>query len=67
MRRIGRTMQTSAQAIAEPSQTAAARERPLALARWLLVIAALVVAIVAVGGITRLTESGVSITEWKPV
>jgi len=40
---------------------------PLALARWLLVVAALVVAIVAVGGITRLTESGVSITEWKPV
>lgn len=38
-----------------------------ALARWLLVVAALVVAIVAVGGITRLTESGVSITEWKPV
>ena len=38
-----------------------------ALARWLLVVAALVVAIVAVGGITRLTESGLSITEWKPV
>lgn len=38
-----------------------------ALARWLLFVAALVVLIVAVGGITRLTESGVSITEWKPV
>lgn len=37
------------------------------LARWLFAIAALVVLIVAVGGITRLTESGVSITEWKPV
>ena len=37
------------------------------LARWLLVVATLVVLIVAVGGITRLTESGVSITEWKPV
>jgi cytochrome c oxidase assembly protein subunit 15 len=37
------------------------------LARWLLVVAALVVLIVAVGGVTRLTESGVSITEWKPV
>lgn len=43
------------------------RERPLALVRWLLAVAALVVAIVVVGGITRLTESGVSITEWKPV
>ncbi len=41
--------------------------RPRALAFWLLVVGALVVAIVAVGGITRLTESGVSITEWKPV
>jgi len=41
--------------------------RPLALARWLLVVAALVVTMVAVGGITRLTESGLSITEWKPV
>jgi cytochrome c oxidase assembly protein subunit 15 len=45
----------------------AARARPLALARWLLAVAALVVLIVAVGGITRLTESGLSITEWKPV
>jgi len=41
--------------------------RPLALVRWLLFVAALVVLIVAVGGITRLTESGLSITEWKPV
>ena len=41
--------------------------RPLALARWLWVVAALVVAMVIVGGITRLTESGLSITEWRPV
>lgn len=39
----------------------------MAMARWLLAVAALVVAIVVVGGITRLTESGLSITEWKPV
>ncbi len=43
------------------------RSRPRALALWLLAIALLVATIVAVGGITRLTESGVSITEWKPV
>jgi cytochrome c oxidase assembly protein subunit 15 len=43
------------------------KARPLALARWLVAVALLVVLIVAVGGITRLTESGVSITEWKPV
>lgn len=37
------------------------------MTRWLLAVAALVVMIVAVGGITRLTESGLSITEWKPL
>jgi len=37
------------------------------LTLWLWAVAALVVGIVVVGGITRLTESGVSITEWKPV
>ena len=41
--------------------------RPQALANLLLVVAALVFAMVVVGGITRLTESGLSITEWKPV
>ena len=41
--------------------------RPRAIARWLLWVAALVVAMVVVGGVTRLTESGLSITEWKPV
>jgi cytochrome c oxidase assembly protein subunit 15 len=34
---------------------------------WLAVVAALIVAIVIVGGATRLTHSGLSITEWKPV
>jgi heme a synthase len=37
------------------------------LANWLFFVAALVFAIVVVGGITRLTESGLSITEWKPL
>jgi len=41
--------------------------KPLALARWLLAVALLVFVMVVVGGITRLTESGLSITEWKPV
>ena len=39
--------------------------RPMALALWLEVTAAFVVLIVLVGGITRLTESGLSITEWE--
>src|SRR4051794_15542273 len=41
--------------------------RPIALSRWLFAVAGLVFAMVVVGGITRLTESGLSITEWKPI
>ena len=37
------------------------------MALWLLACAAMVFAMVVIGGITRLTESGLSITEWKPV
>jgi cytochrome c oxidase assembly protein subunit 15 len=59
-------MVAAAQSVASPSAERN-REKPLALARWLFIVAAMVIAIVAVGGITRLTESGVSITEWKPV
>ncbi len=41
--------------------------RPIAIAKWLFGVAILVFIMVVVGGITRLTESGLSITEWKPV
>jgi cytochrome c oxidase assembly protein subunit 15 len=41
------------------------RSRPVAI--WLFAIALLVLAMVVVGGATRLTGSGLSITEWKPV
>jgi cytochrome c oxidase assembly protein subunit 15 len=34
---------------------------------WLWTVAAMVFAMVVVGGATRLTESGLSITEWQPV
>ena len=34
---------------------------------WLMLVAAMIVAMVLVGGATRLTESGLSIVEWKPV
>ena len=37
------------------------------MAAWLFVVAALVLAMVVVGGATRLTDSGLSITQWKPV
>jgi heme a synthase len=38
-----------------------------AIRLWLYAVAALVFAMVLVGGATRLTESGLSITEWRPV
>ncbi|MEQ9038921.1 MAG: COX15/CtaA family protein [Silicimonas sp.] len=38
-----------------------------AIRRWLMVLFALVVVMIAVGGLTRLTDSGLSITEWRPV
>src|SRR5271155_5160124 len=34
---------------------------------WLFAVAALIFVMVLVGGATRLTESGLSITQWKPV
>ena len=38
-----------------------------AIARWLLVIAGMVFAMVVLGGVTRLTESGLSIVDWRPL
>src|SRR6516162_7009544 len=38
-----------------------------AVRAWLFSVAALIAAMVLVGGATRLTESGLSIVEWKPV
>ena len=42
------------------------RDRRL-VAAWLFLCAALAFAVVLVGGVTRLTRSGLSITEWQPV
>ena len=39
----------------------------LAVRAWLAVLFALVVVMIAVGGLTRLTDSGLAITEWRPV
>ena len=49
------------------SDRASRLPRPLALARWLWVVAAVVVVVLVVGGITRMTESGLSITDWRPI
>ena len=48
------------------AQTASFDAR-LAVRFWLIAVAGLVFLMVLVGGATRLTESGLSITQWKPV
>ncbi len=40
-------------------------QKPIAI--WLLVCCALVFAMIVVGGVTRLTDSGLSIVEWQPI
>jgi cytochrome c oxidase assembly protein subunit 15 len=40
---------------------------PAPVRRWLYVVALLIIAMVVVGGATRLTQSGLSITEWQPI
>jgi heme a synthase len=49
----------------EPIKASNARLRPVRL--WLLVSATMILLTLIVGGATRLTESGLSIVEWKPV
>jgi len=50
-----------------PDQTAIAENHSRALRRWLLAVVAMIFLTLVVGGATRLTESGLSIVEWKPV
>jgi len=49
------------------SLAACSETRRRAIRLWLLAVAALMFVTVVVGGATRLTESGLSIVEWKPV
>ncbi|MEM7491776.1 MAG: COX15/CtaA family protein [Pseudomonadota bacterium] len=37
------------------------------IGRWLIVVALMVYAMILIGGATRLTDSGLSITEWQPI
>lgn len=52
---------------AAPPLSTRATARPRAVALWLAAVAALVFAMVVVGGVTRLTESGLSIVKWDVV
>ena len=58
-------------ATARPKAATEAAAEPLdppsAVAAWLFACCALIFLMVVIGGITRLTLSGLSITEWKPV
>jgi heme a synthase len=48
-----------------PSARQVAARRSIAL--WLFAVAGLIAVMVVVGGLTRLTDSGLSITSWKPI
>jgi cytochrome c oxidase assembly protein subunit 15 len=60
-------LQESANAADVASPVAVGRPARGAVKAWLYGVAALIFVMVLVGGATRLTESGLSITEWKPV
>jgi cytochrome c oxidase assembly protein subunit 15 len=49
------------------SATLSLETRRRVIRLWLIAVAALIFVMVLVGGATRLTESGLSIVEWKPV
>ncbi|NQW12319.1 MAG: COX15/CtaA family protein [Alphaproteobacteria bacterium] len=49
-----------------PLISKAARARPT-VAAWLFASAFMVAAMIVIGGITRLTESGLSMVEWRPL
>lgn len=53
--------------LAAPPLAMPSTARPRAVAVWLLACCALVFAMIVVGGMTRLTHSGLSITEWQPI
>ena len=40
---------------------------PHPVQRWLFIVAIMIFAMVVIGGLTRLTESGLSMTDWRPV
>ena len=60
-----KTLSTDAASV-EPAGGPDTRAR-LQVAAWLLACCALVFAMVVVGGVTRLTHSGLSIVEWQPI
>jgi heme a synthase len=58
---------STAAALAEPKSVARPTRHLRPLRIWLGLLAALIIAMISVGGATRLTDSGLSITEWQPI
>ncbi len=51
----------------DPGDTARRRQAPWPVVAWLLTCCALVFAMVLLGGVTRLTGSGLSMVDWQPI
>lgn len=60
-------LSASAQTAGRPFAVIDVNAGDRAVETWLWVLAALVFAMIVAGGATRLTDSGLSITEWKPI
>jgi cytochrome c oxidase assembly protein subunit 15 len=60
-------LRTGTAPAADGSRAAARRPGERAIAAWLLLCCGMILVMVVLGGITRLTESGLSITDWQPV
>ncbi|MBI3897351.1 MAG: COX15/CtaA family protein [Gammaproteobacteria bacterium] len=54
-------------ALREPNVPNPRPQNSRAVAIWLLACATLIFAMIVLGGVTRLTRSGLSIVEWKPI
>ena len=62
---IGRTQSSVPMGDAVASSSSSSREAVRPIAYWLLGMSGLVAGMVTVGGITRLTRSGLSMTDWR--
>jgi cytochrome c oxidase assembly protein subunit 15 len=67
MDEIGRSRYQAQMAVPDAPQSASVFRSRQMVGWWLVLIALMIAGMVVVGGLTRLTGSGLSITEWDPV
>jgi cytochrome c oxidase assembly protein subunit 15 len=60
-------MSVASPAAAVPPAAISERRDERAIGRWLAIVAAMIFAMIVLGALTRLTESGLSMVEWRPV